>query len=71
MRVKDKIEYYSLYEYLGYAAGGDLGTQVNEAATKTKQPIITQEISNRVYSGRVFCYTKKFLNEYFKKQKQI
>ena len=71
MQVKDKIEYYSLYEYLGRAAGRDLGTQVNKVATKTKQPFITQRVSNSTYDGEVFCYTEEFLNEYFKKQKQI
>jgi len=65
IQIKEKIEYYSLYEYLGYAAGGELGIKVNEAAQRTKQPIITQEVSTSVYKGKVFCYTKKFLNEYF------
>jgi len=65
MQVKNKTEYYSLYEYLGRAAGGDLGTQVNEVATKTKQPFITQRVSNPNFEGEVFCYTKNFLNEYF------
>ena len=68
MQIKDETEYYSLFEYLGYAAGGDLGTQVNGVATKTKQPFITQRVSNPGFNGEVFCYTKNFLNEYFKKK---
>tara|TARA_R110002020_G_scaffold136857_2_gene305484 strand:- start:197 stop:409 length:213 start_codon:yes stop_codon:yes gene_type:complete len=66
MQVKDNVEYYSLYEYLGRAAGSDLGAKVNEVATQTKHPFVTQQVSNHVYEGEVFCYTKEFLDEYFK-----
>ena len=65
MQIEDGIEYHSLYEYLGYAAGKKLGNKVNKAAKKTKQKYVTQEVSNPVYEGEVFCYTKKFLDEYF------
>ena len=65
MQVEDGIEYHSLYEYLGYAAGKKLGNKVNKAAKKKKQKYVTQEVSNPVYEGEVFCYTKEFLDEYF------
>ncbi len=37
MQIKNGIKYKSLYEYLGYAAGPELGNKVNEVAQKTKQ----------------------------------
>ena len=58
-------EYYSLYEYLGHAAGPALGEEVNKVAIKQKQKIVQQEVENKVYTGKVFCYTKEFLDEYF------
>jgi hypothetical protein len=63
-------ETLSLYEYLGYAAGGELGKQVNEAAKKAKISVTTQEVSNPKYTGTVMKYPKYFLDEYFDKQKQ-
>ena len=71
MKVKNGIEYHSLYEYLGYAAGPDLGDEVNKEAIKTKQKYVTQEVSNPMYKGEVFCYTKEFLNNFFKIQEEI
>ena len=58
-------EYYSLYEYLGHAAGPTLGDEVNKVAVKQKQRFVQQYVSNPVYQGEVFCYTKEFLDEYF------
>ena len=66
MQIKNGVEYHSLYEYLGYAAGSSLGDKVNKAAIKTKQKYVTQEVKNPVFEGEVFCYTLEFLDEYFK-----
>ena len=71
MQIKNGIEYHSLYEYLGYAAGPNLGDKVNEAAIKANQEYVTQKVSNPVYKGEVFCYTKKFLDEYFANQYKL
>ena len=68
MKIKNGIEYHSLYEYLGYAAGPNLGDRVNKAAIKIKQEYVTQEVKNPMFEGKVFCYTKEFLNEYFSNQ---
>ncbi len=65
MQIRDEIEYYSLYEYLGKAAGPTLGDEINKAAMKYKQKYVKQEVSNPVYKGEVFCYTKSFLDSYF------
>jgi hypothetical protein len=63
-KIDGKI-YYSLYEYLGYAAGSSLGEEVNQVAIKLKQKFVKQYVENSLYQGEVFCYTKEFLDEYF------
>lgn len=68
MSTQDNKKYYSLYEYLGRPAGPELGKKVYRTAKILKQPIETKEVKNVSYTGRVICYTKEFLNEYFKKQ---
>lgn len=55
----------SLYDYLGYAAGSELGKQVATAATKAKEKIGRREISNTRYKGEVLLYRREFLQEYF------
>ena len=44
MQTKNGTEYYSLYEYLGYPAGPDLGEKINKVAIKAKQEYVTQYI---------------------------
>ena len=65
MQIRDEIEYYSLYEYLGKAAGPTLGGEINKVAMKHKQKYVTQHVEHGGYNGEVFCYTKKFLDDYF------
>jgi hypothetical protein len=55
----------SLYDYLGHAAGKDLGKQVHSTAVKLKEPVETREVSTRTYTGLVCLYRKEFLQEYF------
>lgn len=62
----------SLYDYLGYAAGGELGKQVATAAGKANEKIGRREISNTRYKGEVLLYRREFLQEYFKtKQSEV
>jgi len=64
-------ELVSLYDYLGYAAGGTLGKEVATAAVQAKEQIGKRAISNTRYKGEVMLYRKAFLKEYFEmKQKQ-
>jgi len=56
----------SLYDYLGKAAGSELGTQVYKAANAQKVKITEKQVSNPVYSGKILMYPKSFLDEYFK-----
>lgn len=56
----------SLYDYLGYAAGSELGKEVATAATKAKEKIGKRYITNTRYKGEVLLYRREFLQEYFK-----
>ena len=56
----------SLYDYLGRAAGPDLGKQVATAAAKAGVKGETRQVSNAKYSGPVMLYPKAFLDLYFK-----
>jgi len=56
----------SLYDYLGHAAGTQLGEQVAKKATSMGVKIDTREVSNPKYTGNVMLYPEGFLNEYFK-----
>jgi hypothetical protein len=56
----------SLYDYLGKAAGKDLGNQVYQTANAQKIKVETKQVSNPAYSGKVLMYPKSFLDSYFK-----
>jgi hypothetical protein len=58
----------SLYEYLGRAAGPELGKQVADTAVKLRETIQEQEVSNPKYTGKVKLYRREFLDEYFGKK---
>jgi hypothetical protein len=62
----NKVTYYSLYEYLGNPAGGELGKKVYEKSKLKKQDVATQIVENSKYKGKILCYTKEFLDDYFK-----
>ena len=59
--------YMSLYDFLGKPAGGELGQQVCNEATRKKVPMVQREISNPKYTGKVMTYPEVFLKEYFNK----
>jgi hypothetical protein len=58
----------SLYDYLGKAAGGNLGAKVNAYAQIRKQKYTKRAIENPGFSGEVFLYKEEFLEEFFKVQ---
>ena len=58
-------EYVSLYEYLGHAAGGELGRKVAYEAAKAGIIPETKEVSNPAYKGIVYTYPESFLELYF------
>ena len=64
---KEKImQMLSLYDYLGHAAGPELGRQVAYAAAKAGIKSEMKEVSNPKYNGNVMLYPKGFLDLYFK-----
>lgn len=60
------MEYLSLYDYLGRAAGEILGAEVATAAGRQGIPTKTREVSNPKFTGTVFLYPKDFLEFYFR-----
>ena len=56
----------SLYDYLGRAAGPDLGKQVATAAAKAGVKHEIREVNNPKYKGPIMLYPKSFLDLYFK-----
>jgi hypothetical protein len=63
----EEVEYLSLFDYLGKAAGSELGKQVANKAAELGIKHHIKEVSNPSYSGPIMMYPKSFLEEYFKK----
>ena len=57
----------SLYDYLGRAAGPELGKEVAETAVKLKETIQKKYIENTRYKGEILMYRREFLDTYFGK----
>lgn len=55
----------SLYDYLGHAAGMQLGDQVAKVATAIGVKMDTRYVSNSTYTGNVTLYPEEFLKLYF------
>jgi hypothetical protein len=64
--MEQNYDHLSLYDYLGKAAGQKLGEEVNKEAQKQGVRMVTKDISNHVYTGKVQMYPVEFLDEYFK-----
>ena len=60
------MEMISLYDYLGRAAGSELGKQVATAAAKAGVKHEIREVSNPKYRGPIMLYPKSFLDLYFR-----
>ena len=56
----------SLYDYLGRAAGPELGQQVATAAAQAGVKGETRQVSNAKYVGPIMLYPKAFLDLYFR-----
>ena len=59
------MQMMSLYDYLGHAAGPELGKQVASAAARVGVKGSMREVSNPVYKGPVMLYPKSFLDNFF------
>jgi len=60
------MEYLSLYDFLGKAAGEKLGGEVKAEADKRGVPFQIREVSNPKYTGKVLLYPLDFLEFYFR-----
>ena len=58
-------EMMSLYEYLGHAAGSELGKNVAYEAAKAGVAHGEKDVDNPGYKGIVYTYPKEFLDLYF------
>ena len=58
--------YISLYDYLGHAAGGELGHKVAYAAVKEGVKHEIRQLNESYYTGEIYTYPKDFLVDYFK-----
>ena len=58
-------EFVSLYDFLGRAAGSQLGKEVYRAAQLSSQPTIIKQVSNPKYTGKIVMYQPEFLRKYF------
>ena len=59
----------SLYDYLGRAAGTELGKKVAAYAKLRNQKFTQKDLDHPGYTGQVQMYTKEFIEEYFKVSK--
>ena len=55
----------SLYDYLGRAAGPELGKQVAAAAAQSNIKMESRIVENPSYKGPVLLYPKSFLDQFF------
>ena len=58
-------EFISLYDYLGKAAGKELGKRVSEYALISRVQYKIRQVSNAKYTGPIMLYPKSFLELYF------
>jgi len=63
------MEMLSLYDFLGKAAGGDIGREVYAAAQKGKIKVESKQIQNPKYEGKVLLYPRDFLEFHFREPK--
>lgn len=67
--MEDK-NFMSLYDFLGHAAGTELGKEVAVEAKKQGQKFIMKELKNKAYTGKVMMYDEAFLTKYFTKTQE-
>jgi len=65
-KLENNMEKVSLYDYLGHAAGPELGQEVATAARKAGVKGEIREVSNPKYRGPVMLWPKAFLDLYFR-----
>lgn len=66
---KPDQEFVSLFDYLGHAAGSELGQAVYETAKRCKEKMQIRQVATKTYTGKIVMYRKAFLQEYFKSKR--
>tara|TARA_R110000868_G_scaffold28468_1_gene106716 strand:+ start:197 stop:457 length:261 start_codon:yes stop_codon:yes gene_type:complete len=66
--MEKEVEYLSLYDFLGKAAGSVLGKAVSAEAVKMGVGWRHKEVPHSGYEGKVMTYPTNFLKEYFHKE---
>ena len=67
--ISSNEEFISLFDYLGKAAGSELGKQVYNFAKYAKAQIRTRQISNPKFTGEIMLYKREVLNTFFQLKK--
>ena len=65
-KTNNSMNKVSLFDYLGHAAGSDLGQKVATAARQAGVKGEMREIANPKYTGPVMLWPRAFLDLYFK-----
>jgi hypothetical protein len=65
-----EIPMTSLFDYLGRAAGAELGGQVYATAKRLKETVESRIVETKNYRGQVMVYRKAFLEEYFENKQK-
>lgn len=55
----------SLFDYLHYPAGNELGKKVYSKAVEKGVPTSVRQVSNKKYTGKIILYPRYFLEQYF------
>jgi|TARA_Y100001963_G_scaffold30645_1_gene41983 hypothetical protein len=61
----ENMNMMSLYDYLGHAAGPELGQQVAKAAAIAKVKHEIREVKHAGWNGPIMLYPKSFLDNFF------
>ena len=61
----ENMNMMSLYDYLGHAAGPELGKQVASAAAKAGVKGEIREVNHVGWNGPIMLYPKSFLDNFF------
>jgi hypothetical protein len=62
----NNMDMISLYDYLGHAAGPDLGKKVASAAARAGVKHEIRELNHKGWKGPIQLYPRAFLDLYFK-----
>ena len=64
-KINNNMDMISLYDYLGHAAGPDLGKKVASAAARAGVKHEIREVNHRGWNGPIMLYPRDFLDNFF------